>query len=256
MLIHVLILALPCALFVAQLALMAVGSRYRRLPKDEGSNVAVAPVIGTILSLMGLVLAFSFSDGARRLDANRKAVLDEANAIEAVYLSIDLVTPPVRDRMRATFRAYVDARVRAYETYDDQMGYADYSREVQLSSDLFRELWTEALEGTSDSPGRSIVLNALSAASSTATARTLAMNTHMPPAIVVFLLGIVLFGALLVGGVLAQARTSTVFYRIVFAAVLSWTAFAIFDMEYPRLGAFQLLRNADALLVELRRSMR
>lgn len=257
MLIHVIILASPGLLFIAQLALMALGSHYRRLPTNEASNIAVTPVVGTILSLMGLVLAFSFSDAARRLDANRKTILDEANAIEAVYLSIRFVNDvPLRNEMSTTFRQYVDARVRAYQTYDDQMGRADYDRQVELSSNLFLQLWGQAIEGTSDSVSRGVLLNALNAASSTATARTLAMNTHMPPAVVVFLVGIILFGALLVGAVLAHTSSSTWLYRIVFAAVLSWTAFAIFDMEYPRLGAFQLLRNADALLVELRQSLR
>jgi hypothetical protein len=82
------------------------------------------------------------------------------------------------------------------------------------------------------------------------------MNTHMPPSIVLFLLALVLVSALLVGGVLAQAGARSRFYPVVFSAVLSLTIFAIFDMEYPRLGAFQLLRQADALLVELRQSTR
>lgn len=256
MLVHILILASPCVLFIAQLALMAVGSKYRRLPTDEASNIAVTPVVGTILSLMGLVLAFSFSDASRRLDANRKTILDEANAIEAVYLSIRFVNDaPLREEMYTKFRQYVDARVRAYQTYDDQMVRTDYDREIQLSSTLFQQLWARAVEGTSDSVSRAILLNALNTASSTATSRTLAMNTHMPPAVVVFLLGIILFGALLVGTVLANATSSTRLYRIVFATVLSWTALAIFDMEYPRLGAFQLLRDADSLLIELRKSL-
>jgi hypothetical protein len=255
-LIHIVILASPVVLFLAQLTLMAVGSRYRRLPTNEASNIAVAPVVGTILSLMGLVLAFSFSDAERRLDANRQTILNEANAIEAVYLSIRFVNDlPLREQMYTRFRQYVDARVRAYQTYDDQMARVDYDREIQLSSELFMQLWSQAVEGTSDSVSRSILLNALNAASSTATSRALAMNTHMPPAVIVFLVGVILIGALLVGVVLAQATWSTRFYRVVFAAVLSWTAFAIFDMEYPRLGAFQLLRNADALLVDLRKSL-
>jgi hypothetical protein len=40
--------------------------------------------VAAVLSLMGLVLAFSFSDAAHRLDANRKTILDEANAVEDV----------------------------------------------------------------------------------------------------------------------------------------------------------------------------
>jgi hypothetical protein len=256
MLIHVLILTSPVVLFFAQLGLISTGSRCRRKAGDGAPNAVVNSVVVTVLSLMGLVLAFSFSDAAHRLDANRKTILDEANAIEEVYHAIDMVKPETRERMIETFHLYVAARVRAYERYDEQLGRAEYDRQLLLSSGLYRDMWAHAIEGTFDSGSRLVLLNALNSASSTATARTLAMNTHMPPLIVGFLIGIVLVGALLVGTILAQSKGPSWLYRIAYAAVLSWTVFAIFDMEYPRLGAFQLLRNADALLVELKRTLR
>jgi hypothetical protein len=253
---HLLLLALAPVLFVAQLWCMHLGARYRRLPHDAASNAAVAPVTGTVLSLMGLVLAFSFSNAAGRLDADRKAVLDEANAIETVWMRIDLVEPAVRPRLTELFRRYVDARVSAYENYEERVSLDEYDREVRLSSDLFRQLWAVAIEGTETTVNRPLILTALGDVSDTATARSLAMSTHLPPVIQAFLFGIVLAGSALVGGILAQARRPVWSYRIAFAAVVSWTLYSIMDMEYPRLGAFQLLKNADALLVELRASMR
>ncbi len=253
---HLLLLALPALLFVAQLFCIHVGLRYPRLPHDGTYQAAVAPVVGTVLSLMGLVLAFSFANAATRLDTNRRAILEEANAIETAWLRIDVAQPEFRPLLSDVLRRYVDARIRAYETYEERMGLAEYDREVQQSSKLFQQLWSTAVAGTAPaSVERVMFLNALSSMRDTATTRSLSMNTHLPPAIHVFLFGIVLVGALLVGGVLAQARRPLWFYRIVIAAVLSWTLYAIMDMEYPRLGAFQLLRNADALLLELRRSM-
>jgi hypothetical protein len=254
---HLLLLALPALLFLAQLLLIHLGLRWRRLPHDAAYNAATAPVIGTVLSLMGLVLAFSFANAATRLDANRRTILDEANAIETAWLRVDVAEPEYKPLLGDLLRRYVDARIRAYETYEERMGLAEYDREVQISSDLFHQLWSTAITGTRPtSVERTMFLGALSSMRDTATARTLAMNTHLPPAIHVFLFGIVLVGALLVGGVLAQARQPLWFYRVVIAAVLAWTLYAIMDMEYPRLGAFQLLRNADALLLELRKSMR
>jgi hypothetical protein len=252
---NLLLLVLPGLLFAAELLFIHLGSRYRRLPFDATSNAAVAPVIGTVLSLIALVLGFSFANAAERLDANRKSILDEANAIETVWLRLDLAEPEARPALGDLFRAYVDSRVRAYETYEERMGLAEYDREVGRSAALFQQLWPMAIAGTAANANRGLLLEALSSLRDKATARTLAMNTHLPPSIYIFLFGIVLIGALLVGGVLAQANRPLWYYRIVVAAVLSWTLFAIMDMEYPRLGAFQLLRNADSLLVELRKSM-
>ena len=253
---HLLLLVLPALAFLVQLVFIHLGRRYRRLPLDAASNAAVAPVVTTVLSLMGLVLAFSFSNAATRLDANRKTILDEANAIETAWLQVDIAEAHYRPRLSDLLRRYVDARVRAYETYEERVGHDEYDREVQLSADTFRELWDAAVAGTPPSSvERSMFLNGLAAMRDKATARTLAMNTHLPPAIYVFLFGIVIVGAVLVGAALAQARQPLWFYRMVISAVLAWTLYAIMDMEYPRLGAFQLLRNADALLLELRKSL-
>jgi hypothetical protein len=253
---HLLLLVLPVLAFLVQLVFIHLGRRYRRLPHDSASNAAVAPVVGTVLSLMGLVLAFSFSNAATRLDANRKTILDEANAIETAWLQVDVAKPQYQALLSDLLRRYVDARIRAYETYEERIGHEDYDREVLLSADLFRELWATAVTGTEPSSvERSMFLNGLSTMRDKATARTLAMNTHLPPAIYVFLFGIVIIGEVLVGAALAQARQPLLFYRVIISAVLAWTLYAIMDMEYPRLGAFQLLRTADALLLELRKSM-
>ncbi len=253
---HLLLLVLPVVAFLVQLVFIQLGRRYRRLPHDAASNAAVAPVTGTVLSLMGLVLAFSFSNAATRLDANRKTILDEANAIETAWLLVHVAQAEYQPLLSGQLRGYVDARIRAYETYEERMGHEEYDREVQMSADLFRDLWATAVKGTEPSSvERSLFLNSLTAMRDKATARTLAMNTHLPPAIYVFLFGIVIIGAVVVGSALAQARQPLWFYRVVISAVLAWTLYAIMDMEYPRLGAFQLLRTADALLLELRKSM-
>jgi hypothetical protein len=89
-----------------------------------------------------------------------------------------------------------------------------------------------------------------------ASAWTISVSTHLPPAILAFLFGTVLLGSMLIGTMLAFAGNRHWFYRLVIAAVLSSVVYAIVDMEYPRLGAFNLLKEADSLLVNLRKSMR
>jgi hypothetical protein len=65
-------LALGPLFFLSVLLMIELGHRYRlasRLPNDPNSNAVTGPAIGTVLALMGLVLAFSFSNAAGRLDA-------------------------------------------------------------------------------------------------------------------------------------------------------------------------------------------
>lgn len=254
---NVLILALAPLLFLSLMLMIELGHRYRlasRLPNDPESNTAVGRAIGTVLALMGLVLAFSFSNAAGRLDASRKSVLDEANAIDTAWLRIDVAEPVAQPRLRELFRQYVDARIQAYEA----TGLSEYRRQLEVSTELLRQIWAQAVEATPDSrpQNRMLFLPAVNAMSDGASARTLSLSTHLPPAIFVFLFGTVLIGSLLIGSMLACGGRRQWFYRILIAAVLTSIVYAIVDMEYPRLGAFNLLKDADALLVSLRKGMR
>jgi hypothetical protein len=68
-----------------------------------------------------------------------------------------------------------------------------------------------------------------------------------------FLSGTVLIGSMLIGTMLACAGSRQWFYRLVIAAVLSAIVYATVDMEFSRVGAFNLLKESDALIVSLRR---
>jgi hypothetical protein len=252
-----LMVALAPALFLTVLLMMELGHQYRlasHLPNDSESNSGVNPAIGTVLALMGLVLAFSFSSAAGRLDASRITILDEANAIETAWLRIDLADPAAQPRLRDLFRQYVDSRIHAYGA----PALGAYNQRAKISSDLMKQIWALAVEATPPSrpQDRMLLLPALNAMADGASARTISLSTHLPPAILAFLFGTVLIGSMLIGTLLACAGRRHWFYRLVIALVLSSVVYAIVDMEYPSLGAFNLLRHADSLLVNFRESIR
>jgi hypothetical protein len=255
--IDMLIFALAPLLFLSLLLMIELGHRYRlasRLPSDPESNAVVGQAIGTVLALMGLVLAFSFSNAAGRLEASRKTILDEANAIETAWQRIDLAGPEAQPRLKELFRQYIDARIQAY----DATGLTEYRHQLEVSAELLRQIWALAVEATpvSRSQDRMLFLPAINAMSDGASARTLSLSAHLAPAVFVFLFGTVLIGSMLIGTMLACTGSRQWFYRLVIAAVLSLIVYAILDMEYPRLGAFNLLKDADAMLVTLRKFMR
>jgi len=240
------------ALFLAQLVMLRAGERLaRRLATDRTPNSAINPIITAILPLMGLVLAFSFSNAAGRLDASRKTILDEVNAIETAWLRVDLAEPEAQPRLRALLQRYTDARIRSYQVIPDP---PEYQRQVALGHELLREAWTVGVQGTTVTPNRTLLLSGLNAVGDAAGARVMSLGTHMPPLVVGFLFGAVLVGVLLVGMALAGTGDRHGFHRVIVAAVLSSVVVVILDLEYPRVG-FMLLEKADLMLVELRRSM-
>ena len=253
----ILMVALAPTLFITVLLMMELGYRYRlasNLPNDSETNAGVGPAIGTVLALMGLVLAFSFSSAAARLDAARRTILDEANAIETAWLRLDLAEPSAQPRLRVLFRQYVDSRISGYSSPELR----EYHQRAKISGGLMRQIWALAVEATPPShpEDRLLLLPALNAMSDGASARTISVSTHLPPAILTFLFGTVFIGSMLIGTLLACAGRRHWFYRLVIAMVLSSVVYAIVDMEYPRLGAFNLLKNADSLLVNFRDSIK
>ena len=130
-----LLLILSCPLLVvANLLMMELGARHRRrslAAADPASEVAVSPVTATVLSLMSLVLAFSFSNAASRLDAARNTILAEVNSLETAWQRIHLAEPEGQPRLRALLRDYADARIRAYQVLSDDD--AEYRRQVAIA---------------------------------------------------------------------------------------------------------------------------
>jgi hypothetical protein len=215
---------------------------------DESSSAGIGAVSAAVLSLMGLVLAFSFSNAAARLDASAKSILNETTAIETAWQRIDVAEPQQQHRLKLLFRNYVDARVGAYKALPELAG---YERQSLIAEDVLNEIWPLAVEGTSITVNRSLLLSALNNLSDAAEARELSLHTHIPTMVLLFLFGIVLVGSVVVGTMLGNEGNRQWLYRVLFAAVLASVVSIIIDMEYPRVGTFNLLKDADAMLVNL-----
>jgi hypothetical protein len=247
------ILSATIPLFAAALLMIELGYRYRLswlLHADPGSSAGIGAVSSTVLSLMGLVLAFSFSNAAGRLDESRKSILAEITAIESAWQRIDVAEPQARGPLRILFREYVEARVRACEALPEL---PQYRYQSEIAAGLLNKAWPVAVEGSSITVNRPLLLTALNAVSDTAEARSLSVLTHIPAMVLLFLFGIVLVGSLLVGSLLGDAGHRQWFYRIIIAAVLTSVVNVIVDMEYPRAGVYNLLKEPDTMFISLRK---
>src|SRR5262245_35211929 len=76
-------------------------------------------VQGSVFALLGLLVAFTIAGGETRLDARRRLIVDEANAIETAYLRLDLLPPSAQPVLRDDFRRYIDARLAFYARLPD-----------------------------------------------------------------------------------------------------------------------------------------
>ena len=251
-------------LFVGMLVFVEIGrhvgsARLARNP--EGLAKGIGPVEGAAFGLLGLLLAFTFSGAASRFVERRHLIVEEANAIHAAYLRVDLLPGDAQPEMRALFRRYLDLRL---ETYRNP-GRATVptlvaSAEAKLAEtvELQKEMWKKALTA-SQRPGGSpdalkLLLPALNATFEITTTRAMATENH-PPLVVFLLLGALsLIGSLLVGYSMSGNKERGWFHAVVFAAMMSLVVFVIVNLEFPRLGLIRV-DPADHFLVEVRQSM-
>lgn len=245
-------------LLLGMLIVLEAGRRIglKRIAEDtEGARAGVSTVEGSILALLGLLIAFSFSGAAARYDQRRQQIVDEASNISSAYALVDLLPTEIQPPLRETFRDYLDSRLEAYRKMPDL---AAAKVELDRSKALQDDIWTKAVTATREPPYQQAALQVLPAVGkmiNISTQRTAALYTHPPTIIFVMLAGLMLIGSLLAGYGMAGSKTRNWTHTIAFAVVLSLTFYVIRDLEYPRLPGLVGMSNFDNVLVELRNSM-
>ena len=110
--------------------------RTRALPDEERGDYSV--VLGATLTLLGLLIGFSFSMAVSRYDQRKNYEEAEANAIGTEYVRADLLPVEDASRVRELLKKYLDQRVLFYTTRNQQ-------KLAKINSDtaeLQKELWS------------------------------------------------------------------------------------------------------------------
>ena len=109
--------------------------RRRNLDEDERQDLGV--VEAAALTLLGLIIGFSFSMALSRYDQRKQLEEEEANAIGTEYVRADLLPADDAARVHTLLRNYLEQRILFYETSDNrQLGKIDAAT-AQLKSDLW-----------------------------------------------------------------------------------------------------------------------
>lgn len=245
-------------LFLGMLLLLETGRRIgiRRLGQDpEGARQGLGVMEGAVFSLLGLLIAFTFSGAATRFDGRRHLIVEEANNIGTAYLRIDLLPVAAQPALRELFRQYLDSRLETYRKLSDiPATKAEMARSLRLQG----EIWTAAVAACRDSgspPAHMLLLPALNQMIDITTTRTEARKIH-PPLIIFAMLGVLsLTASLLAGYGMAGGKLRSWIHILGFAAVMALTVYVIVDIEYPRFGLIRV-DGADRVLLELREGMK
>jgi hypothetical protein len=115
-----------------------LSQRRRSLTEDLRPDFNI--VLGAALTLLGLVIGFSFSMAGGRYEMRKNYEEAEANAIGTEYVRADLLPQEDAVRVRALLRQYTDLRIRFYVTRDP-----DELRQINMETEQVQnELWAAA----------------------------------------------------------------------------------------------------------------
>jgi hypothetical protein len=251
------LLAIVGSLFLGIVFLLGLGRRIRqtRMKREGDVGKGVGAVEGAVYGLLGLLIAFTFSGAATRLDGRRLLIVEEANAIGTAYLRLDLLTAEARASLQEKFRQYVDARLEIYAKFNDVEGQrAASDRSVACQN----AIWAEAVAASQSAYSTSatmLLLPALNQMIDITTTRTVSTQIHPPFVVYVLLMGLALVSALLAGYSMGESRSHNWLHTLLYAAVLSLAIYVILDLEFPRFGLIRI-DAADQLLMDVRQSMR
>src|SRR5215471_20986475 len=91
--------------------------RLRSLKEDERHDFDV--VLTATLTLLGLIIGFSFSMIITRYDQRKTYEEEEANAIGTEYLRVQLLPPADAAKAHQLLKQYLEQRILFYEVRDE-----------------------------------------------------------------------------------------------------------------------------------------
>ena len=221
--------------------------RTRLRPLEEEQRADFGVLQGAALTLLSLLIGFTFSMAVSRYDQRKNYEEAEANAIGTEYVRADVLPAEDAARVRELLRNYLDQRVLFYTNRDVQQLRQIDTHTAQLQNELWSAVETRASAQPTPmvalaTAGMNDVLNSQG--------YTQAAWWNRIPAAAWGLMAAIAIGCNLLIGYGAH-RTSTLLFLVLPLAV-SVSFFLIADIDSPRGG---LVRVQPQNLVSLSQSL-
>ena len=229
----------------------------RQLAKYPTKEMAGMDMMGgAIFTLCALLLAFTLSGSASRYDDRRMLIAQEANDVGTAYLRLSLLPDSLQPPLRDLFKEYLTARIETYKKIRDVTA---TTSELKHSEAIQLEIWNRSVSAT-NSPAAHVdaaklLLPAINDMIDISSTRLMAARIHPPSTLYILLFVLGLSSSLVAGVRMAGRKGRSWLHVILFAIVMSTSAYVILALEYPR-RSFINLGEYDEVLIELRDGMK
>ncbi|HKD67031.1 MAG TPA: hypothetical protein VKB84_09345 [Candidatus Binataceae bacterium] len=133
------------ALFLLVLAAQIGAALHRRRPLKDDERADFGLVQSAALTLLGLIIGFSFAMATGRYDLRKNYEEAEANAIGTEYVRAGLLGPADAAKVCALLRKYLDLRILFYQTRNHMELQKVDAETVQLQSKMWSAVQVPAL---------------------------------------------------------------------------------------------------------------
>ena len=208
-------------------------------PAQIGTNEGRRQRAGAVLTLLGLLLGFTFAMAVSRHDTRRELVVQEANSILTTARRAQLLPEPQATNVGRLLREYVTLRIEAHRETQFSQRFAALRKS---SVDLHECLWNEAVAAPAKqtSPITASFIASLSETIDSEATRIAAKRNHVPRAVWLLLLCVAASGLWLTGWKAGIARGHPVLARFLFPLLIAIVLALITDIDTQRGGLIML----------------
>ncbi|MGD0229230.1 MAG: hypothetical protein ABSC19_02580 [Syntrophorhabdales bacterium] len=202
-------------------------------------NTDIALMLGGVMTLLALMLGFTFTLSEGRFEMRRQLIVDEANAIGTTYLRTRTLPEPAGAEMRESLRKYVAVRLEIDKPPADT---PEKLRElVDRSKQLQEALWAQAsvLARENPNPVRGLLLQTLNQMIDISTMRLAAFKNRVPFSIYAVLFLVSVVAMWLFGAYFNMRSRRPGMLAIVLAILIASVMWLIMDLDQPLRGAIR-----------------
>ena len=225
----------------------AVLSKYRT--KDTETSADLGIIQTATLTLLGLIIGFTFSMAIARYDLRQTYEEAEANAIGTEFLRADLLPSKTAEIIKGLLNEYLDQRILFYSKQDHETARQITQRTIALENAMWNELLPVAR--TQSTPTTALVISGMNDVINSH-GYTQAAWWNRIPAAAWWLMGAIAIGANMLVGFGARNFKRNVGLFMIFPTMIAISFFLIADIDSPRGG---VIRIDPRNLIDLKHNM-
>jgi hypothetical protein len=228
----------PCItailLGVAMLCAWGAGWWWGHYLRRGGREESQTKLDESMLTLLALLLAFTFSLSLTKHDQRRQTLVADSNAVGDLYTCASLLKEPERGKLRAVLREYVELRLSAASPDVDEATMQRKLDEVQAMHDSMLAIVKEAVDA--GTPVMVPLVNTLNEVTSSHAARLASGRDRLPTTVVLLLFLTALAAMALNGRHPGIAGGPRIGASVGFSVLVAMVVWVTLDLNQPQRG--------------------